>query len=485
MGNILFDYHSGDIFNFLTWRSIKCLYCEIRNLLFQRIRGILHVMLHTTNIFCTFTLILCITSFGVSTDTQGSGIVYTADKRICQNITWKLVNDSVYFNVSGVLKTGDGKERNVHGEVPTSGSFNITTSKTEICCPGFFKNHKGRCKRCRNKTYGLDCLNKCNCTDVQKCDRRTGECKKCKKNCEDDDGGDDDDDDKSTISTHDYSTTPRPQSTGKSSAPSTVIGATEADNGIEYNISTVYPCGICKQFGNCSNEHGCAFLSAGHEGTVEEGLGKGHTILIAVVLSLAILTILLITCIVLRERNHRKQKQKIKESALVKFSCSDETTEYVDPEPVYSEIKEEEIGLRNGNCYTPNLPDRPVNHEYYKLPETDENIETDECGYLNPYTALRFARSESNLFRDRDLRDKGTYDVTYSLAKAIQRDDNSSAEEHGDLDKLVYDSSQKDERSSDVPVYFVLEKNDKQTESHDNPEREKLLKRESKSRSSI
>ncbi|XP_052075529.1 uncharacterized protein LOC127712988 [Mytilus californianus] len=446
----------------------------------------MHVMLHTTNIFCTCTLILCIANLGVSTDTQGTGIVYTSEKRICQNITWKLVNHSVYVNVSGVLKTGDGKERNAHGNVPTSGLVNITTSKTEICCPGFYKKHRKGCKRCRNNTYGLDCQNKCNCTDVQKCDRRTGECKECKRKCEDDDGGDDD---KSTVSTHDYSTTraQRPQSTGKSSAPSTVIGVTPtgADNGIQYNITTVHPCDICEQFGNCSNEPGCALVPAGHGSKVKEGLGKGHTILIAVVLSLAILTILLITCIVLRERNHRKQKQKIKESALVKFSSSDETTEYVDPEPVYSEIKEEEIGVRNGNCYTPNLPDIPVNHEYYKLPETDKNIETDECGYLNPYTALRFARSESNLFRDRDLRDKGTYDVTYSLAKAIQRDDNSSAEEHGDLDKLMNDSSQKDERSSDVPVYFVLEKNDKQTESHDNPEREKLLKRESKSRSSI
>lgn len=83
------------------------------------------------------------------------------------------------------------------------------------------------------------------------------------------------------------------------------------------------------------------------------------------------------------------------------------------------------------------------------------------------------------------MRDKGTYDATYSLAKAIQRDDNSSPEDHGDLDKLINDSSEKDERSSDVPVYFVLEKNAKQTESHDNPEREKLLKRDSKSRSSI
>ncbi|XP_052087939.1 uncharacterized protein LOC127725149 [Mytilus californianus] len=442
-------------------------------------------MLHTTHIFCTCTLILCIANFGVSTITQGTGIVYTADRRICQNITWKLESHDVYVNVTKVARKGDGSGKNVNHTVLKPGLVNVTTT-TEICCPGFFEKRKGKCKRCRNNTYGLDCQNKCNCTDVQKCDHRTRECKKCKRKCEDDDGGDDDDDDdKSTVSTHDYSTTPRPQSTVKSSAPSTVIGATEADNGTQYNITTVHPCDICEQFGNCSNEPGCALVPAGHGSKVKEGLGKGHTILIAVVLSLAILTILLITCIVLRERNHRKQKQKIKESALVKFSSSDETTEYVDPEPVYSEIKEEEIGVRNGNCYTPNLPDIPVNHEYYKLPETDKNIETDECGYLNPYTALRFARSESNLFRDRDLRDKGTYDVTYSLAKAIQRDDNSSAEEHGDLDKLMNDSSQKDERSSDVPVYFVLEKNDKQTESHDNPEREKLLKRESKSRSSI
>ncbi|XP_071180591.1 uncharacterized protein [Mytilus edulis] len=443
----------------------------------------MHVMLHTTNIFCICTLILCTANLGVSIDQQGSGIVYTADKRICQNIKWRLESYEVYVKLSKVLRKGDGTKRQVKFDVLKTGLVNVTTT-TVICCPGFYENHKEKCKRCPKGTYGLGCLNKCDCPGFKKCDRRTGECKKCiEKLCEDDEEGDGDD--KSTVSNKDQSTTPIPQSTGKSSSPSTVIGATDADNGIKYNITTALPCDICEQFGNCSNEPGCALSAAGHGSNIKKGLGKGHTILIAVVLSLAILTILLITCIVLRERNHRKQKQKIKESVLVKFSSSDETTEYVDPEPVYSEIKEEEIGQQNGNCYKPNLPDRPVNNEYYKLPEADENIETDECGYLNPYTALRFARSESNLFRDRDLRDKGTYDMTYSLAKAIQRDDNSSPEEHGDLDKLINDSSDKDERSSDVPVYFVLEKNAKQTESHDNPEREKLLKRDSKSRSSI
>ncbi|OPL32618.1 hypothetical protein AM593_06439, partial [Mytilus galloprovincialis] len=115
------------------------------------------------------------------------------------------------------------KESNAHGGLPTDALVNETTT-TDICCPGFFikNHHKGKCKRynnlssslamgyesterkgldrCINGTYGLDCMNKCNCTDAQKCDRKTGECKKCKKKCEDDDGGDDDDDDKSTVS---------------------------------------------------------------------------------------------------------------------------------------------------------------------------------------------------------------------------------------------------------------------------------------------
>ncbi|VDH95856.1 Hypothetical predicted protein [Mytilus galloprovincialis] len=105
----------------------------------------MHVMHHTTHIFYTCTLILCIVNFGVSEDTQGSGIVYTAERRICQNITWKLESHAVYVNLTKVLKKGDGQERNVKYKVLTSGLVNVTTT-TLICCPGFKENHKKKCK---------------------------------------------------------------------------------------------------------------------------------------------------------------------------------------------------------------------------------------------------------------------------------------------------------------------------------------------------
>ncbi|CAG2254289.1 unnamed protein product [Mytilus edulis] len=145
-------------------------------------------------------LVLCLITWGKSTDTQGTGIVYTSDKHICLNVTWKLEKRDVYVNVSTVLKTGDGKAIT---NVISSGLVNVTTT-TEICCPGFYTKKKGRCKN--------------------------------------------------------YSKTPRPQLTRKRSAPST---ATETDHGIKYNITTVHPCDICEQFGSCSNEPGCV-LSAGH-----------------------------------------------------------------------------------------------------------------------------------------------------------------------------------------------------------------------------
>ncbi|XP_076106786.1 uncharacterized protein LOC143075299 isoform X2 [Mytilus galloprovincialis] len=183
----------------------------------------------------------------------------------------KLEKRDVYVNVSTVLKTGDG-----------SGLVNVTTT-TEICCPGFYTKKKGRCKKCPKGTYGPECLNICYCTVYKKCDRRTGECKKCKeKPCEDDEGGDDNYY-KSTVSTKDYSKTPRPQLLRKRYAPST---ATEFDHGIKYNITTVHPCDICEQFGSCSNEPGCV-LSAGH------GSGSSHKTdnwtIISIVLSISVI----------------------------------------------------------------------------------------------------------------------------------------------------------------------------------------------------
>ncbi|XP_063397383.1 uncharacterized protein LOC134681660 [Mytilus trossulus] len=84
-------------------------------------------------------------------DTQGTGIVYTADKGICQNITWKLESHTVYVNLKHVLKKGDGGERQVKYDVLTSELVNITTT-TDICCPGFFEKHKGKCKSKFSKT---------------------------------------------------------------------------------------------------------------------------------------------------------------------------------------------------------------------------------------------------------------------------------------------------------------------------------------------
>ncbi|XP_052072884.1 uncharacterized protein LOC127710978 [Mytilus californianus] len=128
---------------------------------------------------------------------------------------------------------------------------NGTTTK-EICCPGFHNSNRGRCKRCPKGTYGLDCLNKCDCTGFRKCDRRTGECQKCKKKpCEDDDGGDDD---KSSVLITKKSIT--------SDVSVSVQTTTDSEN--KNVLSTVRTCDVCKEFGNCSSEQECSVFSDLH-----------------------------------------------------------------------------------------------------------------------------------------------------------------------------------------------------------------------------
>lgn len=166
--------------------------------------------------------------------------------------------------------------------------------------------------------------------------------------------------------------------------------------------------------------------------------------------------------------------------------------EYVDPGPVYSEIKEEDIICRNGNVHPQNNISyaQKIENEcqtsvhQYNIDSPKESTEYEGCGYLNPYIPLRFARSETNLFRDKKVRKNGEYDFIYSLSKPseeIKLQEERTADVKKENEKC--NSSQKEEeRLSDVPTYFTLAKVENETESHE-AEREKLLSR--KSRSSI
>ncbi|CAC5361192.1 unnamed protein product [Mytilus coruscus] len=146
-------------------------------------------------------------------------------------------------------------ERKIETEVHTPVLVNITTT-TEICCPGFYKKRHRKCKRCPKGTYGLDCLKICECTGFKKCDRRTGDCKKCiERPCEDDDGGDDDDyDDRSAVSI-----------TKNSVITDVSVPVQTTTNSENKNVlSTVRTCDVCKEFGNCSSEQECSVFSDLH-----------------------------------------------------------------------------------------------------------------------------------------------------------------------------------------------------------------------------
>lgn len=58
-----------------------------------------------------------------------------------ENVNYKIAITLVYILFFS-------KVRDVEYEVTKDGLFNVTTSKTEICCPGFYfnKNHKKKCK---------------------------------------------------------------------------------------------------------------------------------------------------------------------------------------------------------------------------------------------------------------------------------------------------------------------------------------------------
>ena len=216
----------------------------------------------------------------------------------------------------------------------------------------------------------------------------------------------------------------------------------------------------------------------------------------------------------------------------------------MDPEPVYQEILDEDItSIQNGdvkkklqkqnsgeyqspneNVYQPSseMAYKPPSETAHKPPsvfeyEKAKPINVDESGYLSPYTPLRFARSETNLVRDKKIKEKGDYGSPYCLAKEIEKDDdcktsqeninqgdaiggpksaedsvNKGEETHNDStssqDNIVRDeeeklidpserSSHNKERVSDTPVYFVLEKAKTISESQDS-EKDTLLRKE-------
>ncbi|XP_076105969.1 uncharacterized protein LOC143074366 [Mytilus galloprovincialis] len=110
-----------------------------------------------------------------------ANISLTKDVGICTKTTWELKAISFYHNVTGKLRKGDGRARIATYEVEKSGLSNIKVNVT-ICCPGFYRQHKGICEKCPEFTYGLNCSKECRCLASEKCNKTTGECKTCNEN---------------------------------------------------------------------------------------------------------------------------------------------------------------------------------------------------------------------------------------------------------------------------------------------------------------
>ncbi|CAC5361193.1 MEGF10_11 [Mytilus coruscus] len=123
---------------------------------------------------------VCLICFVLSHDDR-SFISPTKDIGICTKTTWEPKPITFYHNVTVKLRKGDGRERIATHEVEKSRISYVKVNVT-ICCPGFHKHNKGKCEKCPEFTYGLNCSNECRCLSSEKCNQTTGECKRCNKN---------------------------------------------------------------------------------------------------------------------------------------------------------------------------------------------------------------------------------------------------------------------------------------------------------------
>ncbi|XP_071178079.1 uncharacterized protein [Mytilus edulis] len=110
-----------------------------------------------------------------------ANISLTKDVGICTKTTWELKAMPVYYNETGILRKGDGQQRIGTHEVEKSGSVFVAVN-VSICCPGFHELNKGKCDKCPELTYGLNCSKECRCLSSEKCNQTTGECKRCDEN---------------------------------------------------------------------------------------------------------------------------------------------------------------------------------------------------------------------------------------------------------------------------------------------------------------
>lgn len=78
-------FFSSQVNNLITESEAKIIKLRIK---WQILYYIFYFQIQSILSFCFHFVLLCAVTSGKETDTQGTRIVYTADKRICQNITW-------------------------------------------------------------------------------------------------------------------------------------------------------------------------------------------------------------------------------------------------------------------------------------------------------------------------------------------------------------------------------------------------------------
>lgn len=356
-----------------------------------------------------------------------------SDKHRCKIFkSWSVKNVAVTYNKSGIVKILDEGRREVHVELIRPGVINETIFKVR-CCDGYFENDKKKCKKCPENTYGKNCSGICQCEGYKMCDHVNGECKFCIAEwCE------------------------------ESSEDKLVPG----------------------HVGNCTGED-CHVHTAGRDDT-------DHTALIAALPSLAVSVIVLVVCIVARERYHRSRKRKLELSG--QLPTKEAVARYVDSEPIYFEIKDEDVmynGKFDGKANPIERSKKGNSYVLEKNPDATYKIDTDECGYLNPQSSIRNAKSETNVYQDGKQQEKAECVVIYSTDKSANIiESNTVYNEMLDKNKTkvlmegkvdgvmegkpesVYQD--KTHTSGDDHVYFVLQKINQETESLD-AEQEKLL----------